>query len=242
MTCSVRWIAGWAAVAVCLAPALAMTVTLDPAAPSPLPVGTTIRWNATLEDPPTGTNWYRFRVRQFGGDFQLIRDYGPLASLDWTASAQEGTYEMEVSVRNMDTGEVATTWSVVQMQSLVTEGRPVVTPTLNALVYLYSAPACESGQRMRVDFQGPDGRVKSTPYKDCVSGLSRNFYLAGLGSGTSYTARHLIDTGSELLTGSDVPFSTGNAPKVYADTIIVPPKLPVFELKSGWPTTTSAGT
>ena len=41
--------------------------------------------------PEAGDVRYRFRVRPPGGSFQMIRDYGPSSTLDWTASEQEGT-------------------------------------------------------------------------------------------------------------------------------------------------------
>src|ERR1022692_238071 len=90
-------IAGLALTAVSSA---AITVTLTPSLPSPAPVATMITWNAAATDSASGTIWYRFRVREVGGDYAMIRDYGPLASLDWTASDHEGLYEMEVSAKN----------------------------------------------------------------------------------------------------------------------------------------------
>lgn len=94
-----------------------MTVTLTPSLPSPEPVATMITWNASVPDSASGMIWYRFRVREVGGDYTMIRDYGPLASLDWTAADHEGLYEMEVSAKNRQTGEIAATSSAYQMLS-----------------------------------------------------------------------------------------------------------------------------
>src|ERR1700730_4902853 len=136
-----------------------MTVTLVPSQPSPVRVGTMITWNAsvsqasngTTSQGSNGTTWYRFRVRELGGAYQLIRDYGPLTSLDWTAADHEGSYEIEVSARNPATGESDTTSIVYQMLSQVTVFDPVVTPTAHPLVFLYSA-TCTGGIRMKVQF------------------------------------------------------------------------------------------
>ena len=83
-----------------------------------------ITWNASVPDSATGMIWYRFRVREAGGDYTMIRDYGPLASLDWTAADHEGLYEMEVSAKNRQTGELAATSSLYQMLSRVSSGGP----------------------------------------------------------------------------------------------------------------------
>jgi len=52
---------------------------------------------------------YRCRARSQGGDYRMMRDYGPLTTLDWTATKREGTYKMEVSMRNVETAEESST-------------------------------------------------------------------------------------------------------------------------------------
>src|SRR5438552_4178656 len=106
------------------APAAAMSAILSPSIPSPAPVGTMIRWNTSVSDAGGGAVWYRFRARQLGSDYQLIRDYGPVAWLDWTAPDHEGSFEIELSVRNLGTGETAVASSLFQMTSLVPDGKP----------------------------------------------------------------------------------------------------------------------
>jgi hypothetical protein len=170
-----------------------------------------ITWSASVSDASEGTIWYRFRVRELGGNYQLIRDYSPLASLDWTAVNHEGLYEIEVSARNKDTSESDTTSVVYEMLSQVTVRSPVVTSTGHPLVYLYSA-VCPGGARMKVQFQAGDGLIQETPYETCVEGRSVNFYLAGLRVGAQYAARHIVDTGTGFLTGPDVLFGARQAP------------------------------
>jgi len=202
--------AGFATVLLSAIPAAGMTASLVPSQPSPVPVGTMITWNASVSDASNGTIWYRFRVRDLGGSYQLIRDYGPLTSLDWTAADHEGFYEIELSDRNRDTGESDTTSSVYQMLSQVTVREAVVTPTAHPLVYLYSA-VCPDGAKMKVQFQARDGQFQETPYKACHAGRSINFYLAGLRANITYSARHVIDTGTGFVTGPDINFGMGQA-------------------------------
>src|ERR1051326_5271973 len=130
--------AGFLSVVMSAMSAVAMTAALTPSAPSPAPVGTVITWTASAPDAFTGTIWYRFRARELGGSYKIIRDFGPLTSLDWTAADHEGLYEIELSARNLKTGESATMSSVYQMLSQVSVHSPVVNPTTHPLVFLYS--------------------------------------------------------------------------------------------------------
>ncbi len=59
--------------------------------------------------------------------------------MDWTIIQHEGAYEMEVSVKNNDTGHEATATTVFTFTSLVIGDTPVITPTANPLVFIYSA-------------------------------------------------------------------------------------------------------
>jgi len=209
-------------VAVAVAAANGMTVMLTPSLSSPVQVGTVVTFGAAVPDAPSTNVWYRFRVRLQGESYRIIRDYSPVNALDWTAAKHEGTYEIEVSARDVDTGDQSTALLSFQFQSLITAGQPVVSATANSLVFLYSAPACPEGERMRVQFQLPGGPVQNTPFEKCSPRLSMNFYLAGLRANSTYTAHHIIDTGSAFITGPHVTFSTGNVPdNLYTDAVIV---------------------
>src|SRR5437870_4521140 len=85
----------------------ANVVTLSPSVPSPAPVGLMVTWTADVHDAGTDTLWYRFRTRRAGDDFRIVRDFGPVSALDWTASEREGVYVVEVSVQNKTTGEIS---------------------------------------------------------------------------------------------------------------------------------------
>jgi arylsulfate sulfotransferase len=199
-----------------------MTLAVSPSVSSPAPVATPVTFTAMVSGA-SANNWYRFSVRQGSGTFATIRDYGPVNTLTWTASASEGTYEMQVNAANLDTGETAVASRVFQFAPIATGGQPVVSPTANSLIFLYSAPPCDAGRRIRVQFAGPDGVLQSTPYKNCASSTTSNFYLVGLRANTTYTAQHGIDNGSAIIRGPMLTFTTGALPaNLYSDTILTP--------------------
>jgi hypothetical protein len=134
--------------------------------------------------------------------------------LDWTASDYDGSFEIEVTARNLESGESVAASQVFEMESRVLSGGdPAITPTAHPLVFLYSAPSCAAGSRIQVEFRRMDGgAIQRTPYRDCQPGFSANFYLAGLRAGTEYTARHSIDTGSSVTRGARLTFTTGEPP------------------------------
>jgi arylsulfate sulfotransferase len=199
-----------------------MTVAVSTSVSSPAPVATPVTFTAVVSGEPTNNNWYRFSVREGSGPYHIIRDYGPVSTLMWTASDHEGTYEMDVAASNLDTGDMASGSTTFEFDPIAT-GEPVISPTANSLIFLYSAPACAAGRRIRVEFTSPDGIWQPTPFKDCNPGHTTNFYLAGLRANTTYIAQHAIDNGLRLQRGPLLPFTTGNVPaNLYSDTILVP--------------------
>lgn len=199
----------------CAANAGAMSVSLIPSVPPPAAVGTVITWNPQVSGQAEGTLWYRFRARRTGEDFRMFRDYGPESRFDWTASEHEGTYEIEVAVRNLDTGDTAVSSSLYEITPLAGNS-PLISKTNHPLVLYYSAPACAAGSRMRVDFRGPDGIPHATPYKRCGKGLTMNFYIAGLLEKTPYVVNHVIDTGSSFVRGPELTETTGEVTLAFA--------------------------
>src|SRR5579862_4360654 len=166
--------------------AAAMSLTLTPSLPSPVAVGTMINWSASVSD--SGAIWYRFQARRVGQPFQMIRDFGPVSQLNWTAPDHEGWFEVDVSARNLDTGENADTSAFYRFVPRVTGNQPVVSPTVHPLVFLYSAAPCRRGMMMRVDFSAATSSTVQTPYQACDGQSSMNFYLVGLYAQTAYTA------------------------------------------------------
>jgi arylsulfate sulfotransferase len=202
-----------------------MAVSLGSSIPSPAPVGSLVTWTPTVSGAAPGTLWYRYRVSPLGGDFRIVRDFGPVDTLDWTASEQEGSYLIELSVRNRDTGESATASALFQMISRVTGGNPVITQTFHPLVFMYSAPPCPAGSWMSVNFQSPGTYIRTQP-KPCSGSQSMNFYLAGMRPGTTYWVQHAIDGGSGAQTvGPVLTLTTPAAPPFQLPSfrVIQPP-------------------
>jgi len=214
-------------VAVMSLPAAAMSVALSPSVPSPAFVGDVVTWTATVSDAAGGTLWYRFREQRVGSNARILRDYGPLNTLNWAVGDHEGSYVVEVSVRNLATSDSASARAAYKIAARAGRDAPVITATRNPLVFLYSAPACAAGARMRVDFRGPDGLVQSTNYQDCGHGLTMNFYLAGLRAGTTYAVKHILDTGWEFVQGPEMALTTPQVSLPLAPyTLLQPPQPP----------------
>ena len=222
-----------------------ISVAISSLVQSPASLGTPITWTATVSGTSPGTLWYRFGVRSDGvagrrprapapqavtrphpsppePAFRTIVDYGPQSSLAWSTIDGEGTYEFQVSVRNIATGETAQSVARFELTSLVTGGEPVITPTAHPLVFIYSAPPCAYGSRMRVRFQSPEGFTQNTPYQACDGLSSMNFYLAGMRANARYSVQHLLDDANSVLPGPLLSLTTSDIPLQPPRTLALP--------------------
>ena len=111
-----------------------MSLTITPSKPSPAPLGAIVTFTATVTAPDAGTLSYRFRTRYTGIetrhhsltlDFRTVVDFGPNSTLDWTTIEREGTYEIEASVKNSATGEMAQATMPYVLTKLATGSTPV---------------------------------------------------------------------------------------------------------------------
>ena len=177
-------------------------------------------------------------------DYSIIRDYGPLNTLDWTISEHEGKYGIEVSARDLDTGARIGP-AAFQFIPRVTANAPAINPTANPLVFLYSAPSCPAGSSMRVQFQGPDGFLQSTNSKAC-DGRTMNFYIAGMRPLMVYSIQHVVENGAQAVTGPLLTQATPDASFAFgARTVRVPPPTPmvnpiILQARFGYPAATDA--
>ena len=153
------------------------------------------------------------------GISRIVVDYGPKSSFTWSQIDREGVYQVEVSVRNKETGESASGAALFEFDPLINGNSAAVTPTSHPLVFLYSAPLCPQGQSMRVQFQSADGVTQSTAYKACDSQNTMNFYIAGVRAGSQYTAWHATTTADGETASAPISFNTGNTP-VKAPTVV----------------------
>jgi arylsulfate sulfotransferase len=203
------------------------SVSLQPSEPSPHLVGKRIVWTATPSscgDAPV----YQYRVAILGGQsderddrfehsrkrrhFRVVRDFGLDNTFAW-APMQEGSYDIMVRVKaSFDATDSTSTIVSDDVNSLVTGTDAVVTPTLNPLVALYSAPPCEDGTihiKFRPVANSNDSPWMTTNTLPCVPDLSRNFLVAGMLANTTY---EMVQVASEESSPSPLLFTTGTPP------------------------------
>ncbi len=143
---------------------LSCLLALEPSEAPPQLVGERIAWSATATD--CGVNpVYQFRVGPTGSPLRVVRDFSPANTFVWTPM-QEGRYDVRVTVKDGYQAKEATSATVADaVNSRVSGRRAVITPTLNPLVALYSAPPCSDGT-IHVQFSlaghHPDWRSTNT--------------------------------------------------------------------------------
>jgi len=147
----------------------------------------------------------------------MVRDFSLDNAFKW-APMEEGGYEIRVKVKDgFDAAQATSTVVAHEVNSRVIGDDAVVTPTLNPLVALYSAPPCRNGD-MRVRFRPASGPPHapwtSTNTLPCQRGQSRNFVVAGMLANTTYEMAH---RGGEDGEDEDAPvasllFTTGAPP------------------------------
>ncbi len=177
-----------------------------------LPVGSTFHLRATASDTtnPSATFVYLFAVRSSTeASYDVIKNFYKTNTADWTALVPEGTYDFQVVVRS-STGSVGYGLQTLTVRSRVTGSTPVVSPTRNPLVALYSAPPCASPNRVLVAFKTATGAsYRTTLFKPCT-GHSLNFYIAGMQADTTYYLHQDLYNGSSLIaSGPVLKFTTG---------------------------------
>jgi arylsulfate sulfotransferase len=185
------------------------TVSLSPSLASPQPVGTVITWTATASDNDPGTLMYSFSVGT-KASLALVRDFGYLNSFPSDPPLEEGTYQVQVIVRNNSTGKTATANQSIVATAIANSNNPVViSPTANPLVALFSAAPCSAPDSMQVGFKSATGAVQFTPLKPCNKG-SLNFYIAGMLPKTQYSMQGiLVNSGQQVGKTKIVNFTTG---------------------------------
>ncbi len=232
-----------------------MSVSLVPSVPSPAALGTVVVWTASVSNGPAGTFWYRFRtgkasVRPIappplpGGyrtdaapnsttlanaSLTTTVDYGPNPTFTWSTMNQEGDYEVQVTAQNQDTGDEASAWAVFELDPLASSDASTITATTHPLVFIYSAPPCPAGSRMKVQFQSPGDRLLQTPYQACDGQHTMNFYIAGLRAGAVYSAWQIVQTGQVSTTGAPLTFGTATVLLDFSSVPLTPEPLPTAD-------------
>ncbi|MFN7939258.1 MAG: aryl-sulfate sulfotransferase [Bryobacteraceae bacterium] len=164
---------------------------------------------------------YRFRVRGPGESrWRTVRDYAPQSDLRWTSMGKAGTYEIEVTAKALHSGLTTTT---IHRQQIAPPDEPAIYHTDHPLVLVYSAPPCPAGSSIRVAFSDGQGSDQSTPASECNGIDAMNFYLAGLRSGTPYTAQHEIRSGTTVELGPQMEFETTSIELSLAPVTVLRP-------------------
>jgi hypothetical protein len=184
-------------------------------------VGTTITWTATA----TGGSAleYQFAVTQTGRPSLVVRDFEPTSSFTWTPIV-EASYTVTVTVHDASAPsvDVSKTSSSYSITTRLTGQTAVVTPTKNALVFLYSAPPCAAGQTINASF-GRGSRLTgatTTSNLTCDGVSSMNWYLGGMLPSTQYGVRYTVSGGTP---SAITNFTTGVIPSSIVQPMLTVP-------------------
>jgi arylsulfate sulfotransferase len=209
----------------CVSASGKMTLTLTSSPFGPQRVGTPVTWTAAVSGTQPGIVEFEFRGHRSAAPARLLRGFHSSNQIVWAAPGAEGSYAIHVTARNKSTGETAEDEAAFIVTSNVTGGAPVIMPTANPLVALYSAPGCPAGSSMYVKF-GMGGTFSSTNPMPCSPASSMNFYVGGMLPATTYDMYYVIVTGGTEMAGSVQQFTTGTIdPSLafpYLDRLLLP--------------------
>ena len=200
-------------------------LSFRPALKPPQTIGTPITWTVTATDTNPGPLAFQFNLGAPGAtSYSLILDFnvGTLSAGTWTSppflwtpTGIEGTYKIQVIAKDFTSGESATGQFTFQVNPLVTGSTPVVVPTGNPLVALFSAPSCPAGSSMRVSFSTTIQQLApafTTNWVTCHPPNTMTFEIAGMYPNTTYQMNSQTITGTKTVNGASVSFTTGNLP------------------------------
>jgi hypothetical protein len=198
-------------------------VSMKPSVPSPQLIGTPITWTVTATDSSPGPLTFQFNAAAQNQVLSLVKDFnaGTLSGGTWTSqpfvwvpTGIEGTYQVQVVIKDFATGETDSQTTQFVVRPLVTGSSPVVASTANSLVALFSAPACAAGSSMRVSFrqQTANSPATNTRWVTCRPAASSTFEIAGMYASTTYQMRAQTNTGGVVTNGPILKFTTGALP------------------------------
>lgn len=217
------------------AQATVQIVSITPSLNPPQLIGTPITWTVTATDSNPGPLTFQFNVALPQHSLAMVRDFnaGTLNAGTWTSlpfvwvpTAVEGSYTIQVVIKDFKSGENTSRTLHYTVTPLVTGSTPVVVATAHPLVALFSAPACPAGSSMRVSFQkqAQPGSL-FTNYLACHPPSTMTFEIAGMYPSTAYTMFSQTKTAGNITNGPSVAFTTGALPGNIAfpsSQVIVP--------------------
>jgi arylsulfate sulfotransferase len=196
--------------------------SMVPSHKSPELIGTAIMWTVKATDTNTGPLTFQFKVAPPRGTLAVARDFnvGTLSSgvwtahFPWTPTGIEGVYQIEVVVTDFGSGETVSKTVKFDVTPLITGGAGVAVSTGNPLVALFSATSCPAGSSMRVSFQQQSGATPATTtnWVPCHPPNTMTFEIGGMYPSTTYNMFTQTQTGSNIVNGASVPYTTGPLP------------------------------
>ena len=196
---------------------------MTPSPLSPQLIGTPITWNVQATDSNPGPLTFQFNVAPPNGSLAMTKDFvaGTRSAgvwsaqpFVWTPTGMEGTYQIQVVVKDFTSLESVSTTINFTASPLVTGNAPAAVKTSNPLVALFSAPSCAAGSTMRVHFQDSAQAhpAVTTNYMTCHPPNTMTFEIAGMYPNTSYNMFSQTNTGGVITHGRTVAFTTGQLP------------------------------
>jgi hypothetical protein len=195
-------------------------------------LGASITWTAAVQNGLPGHTYdYRFSAA-LQGQKQIVRDFSLTNHFTWVPHTVEGTYVVNVAVRDITQKPYLNIPKVsaqfVLLPWVITPGGSYVNPTAHPLVALFSAGPCTSGHFLRVRFTQDGAQASSTTNAVPCSQGSANFLVAGMLPSTKYLM-HWEEFANNLQNkGPDLPFITGPLPRDFPRTqkmtVTVPPR------------------
>src|SRR5580704_7917528 len=211
--------------AVLSAPAFATVtvVSFTPSHASPQPIGKSIKWTATATDTNAGPLTFRFNITPPNGASAMVKDFnvGTLSGGTWTApsfvwvpTGIEGTYKVQVVIKDFVSGETSKKTVNFQVTAVATS-TPVAEKTANPLVALFSSPSCAAGSLFRVSFQEQTGSAPPsyTNWIGCHPPATMTVEVAGLYASKTYNMFAETKTNGKITNGPTVTFTSGALPK-----------------------------
>jgi hypothetical protein len=190
--------------------------------PSPQPIETPITLTMSATDTNVNPGILNYKVEvsaPSSSTFRTVHDFAEGNTFIWGRNIVVGTYQIRVTAR--DSNYLTQTADLVipfTMKTRLTGSQPVVNSTSHPLVALYSAPACPSGESMRVSFaaSGSAAQPYTTNYQSCSGKGAMNFLVAGMIASTTYVFTGQVKTPSGSIT---------NLPAVNWTTGVVNPSV-----------------
>jgi hypothetical protein len=200
-----------------------LSVSLTDSAPAVHYVGSPVVLTAASHGNG-GAPVYQFSVAQKGNPFHVVSDFSPSNTITWNPM-QQGTFQIRAVVKpGFGSRRVQSATMTYVTHTRVVNNSPVVSPTANPLVALFSAPP-SPGTSMYVQFaqQSASPSWQNTSALPIVRGKSTNFIVAGMLPDTTYLMRYVLNNGTA---SAPVSFTTGTPPAslhLPTFTVVQPP-------------------